>query len=137
LADLVAPFRFRARYFIGTAFSSTFSESVVNTARHITNREIRDIARNRIWLLLSYAEQEARRGNMTRCRRYFMIARRISMRTNTPLPREFIYCHHCLTPLIPGRNCRVRLRQRRVVIHCLECDSFRRHPYIEGTKERS
>lgn len=103
--------------------------------RRITNREIRDVAEERIEILLRMSEAEALGGNLERSRRYFGMARNISMRTNIRLPKGFLYCRHCLTPLVPGRNCRVRLRSRRVVTHCLACEGFRRHPYIKERRK--
>ncbi|MGD0057239.1 MAG: ribonuclease P protein component 4 [Methanomassiliicoccales archaeon] len=86
--------------------------------------------------LLSMAEEEARADRMERGRRYVQLATKIGMRTNTPMPKGFMYCRNCLLPLVPGKNCRVRLRSERVVTHCLECDAIRRTPYSREKKEK-
>jgi ribonuclease P protein subunit RPR2 len=84
--------------------------------------------------LLEMMRQEALAGNALRSKTYLEHARRLSMRTKTPLPKGYPYCRACGTPLVPGRNCRVRLRSQRVVYHCLACDAKRRIPYIEEKK---
>ncbi len=104
--------------------------------RRITNREVKDIAAERMGTLLSLAESEALAGNIPRSKRYLGIALDISRRTNEPLPPGFLYCPHCLTPLVPGRNARVRTRSMRVVTTCLVCDSKMRHPYVKERRER-
>jgi ribonuclease P protein subunit RPR2 len=88
------------------------------------------IARERMQRLLQLAEEAGSLGKMERGRKYVQLARRIGMRTNTQMPREFMYCRECLSPLLPGRNCRVRLRSNRVTITCHECGYIRRYPYI-------
>ncbi len=103
--------------------------------KRIANREAREIAAERMRILMSMAEREAMANNHERGRRYVYLAARIGMRTNAPMPKDRMYCHRCLIPLIPGRNCRVRLRSRKVVIHCLECGQIRRMPYIREKKE--
>lgn len=86
--------------------------------------------------LLTMAEEEARANRMERGKRYVELATKIGMRTNTPMPKGFMYCRSCLSPLVPGRNCRVRLRSDRVVTHCLECDAIRRTSYLREKKEK-
>jgi ribonuclease P protein subunit RPR2 len=100
--------------------------------RRISNREMKDIAEARISVLLDLAQMEGVSGNMERSKRYFQLARAISMRTNTPLPEGTLYCHSCQMLLLPGRNCRVRLRDGKLVMHCLGCDAIRRRPYHEA-----
>ncbi len=98
--------------------------------RRISNQEMRDIAEARMSVLLSLARAEGMSGDMGKSRRYFQIARAVSMRTKTPLPDGTLYCKKCMALLFPGRNCRVRLRNGKVVLHCLDCDTIRRRPYV-------
>jgi ribonuclease P protein subunit RPR2 len=105
--------------------------------RRISNREMKDIAEARISVLLNLARAEGMSGNMERSKRYFQLARAVSMRTNTALPEGTLYCHGCQMLLLPGRNCRVRLRNGKVVVHCLACDSIRRRPYVRNKGERN
>jgi len=70
-------------------------------------------------------------------KRYAHIARRISLRTRTSIPDRYKrwICPRCKSFLIPGKNCRVRLRQRRephLVITCEECGYIQRVPYGGG-----
>ena len=97
--------------------------------KRISNRDLKGIAQERMDILLDMAEHEAMRGSLERSRRYLGMALRISERTSTSMPDRFLYCRQCLTPLVPGRNCRVRLRSKRVVTRCLSCEGLQRHPY--------
>jgi len=65
--------------------------------------------------------------------RYVEIARRIAMRAQVRLPRQYrrLVCRHCKGFIVPGVNCRVRLQPRRephVVITCLRCGGHMRIP---------
>jgi ribonuclease P protein subunit RPR2 len=88
------------------------------------------IANERIQRLLNLAEEQALTGNIERGRRYLQLARRIGMKTNTRMPREFLYCRECFSPLVPGKNCTVRLRSNHITTTCKECGYIRRHPYL-------
>jgi len=98
--------------------------------KRISSREARDIARARMSRLLDLALVETREGREERSRRYVNLARSIGMRTNTPMLKERLYCRECMVALLPGHNCRVRLRSDRVVVHCLSCGAVRRAPYL-------
>lgn len=91
---------------------------------------MRDIAERRISTLLALSMREASSGNKERSKRYFRLARAIGMRTNTPLPKGTLYCRRCEALLLPGSNCRVRLRNGRITVHCLTCGEVRRRPYL-------
>lgn len=106
------------------------------TGRRVSARKARSIARERMNRLLSLAEEEALKGNIERGRRYVELARKIGMRTNTRMPKGFMFCEQCDVPLVPGRNCRVRLRSNHVSIRCFDCGYVKRHPYLEE-KRRS
>src|SRR4030042_1000 len=72
--------------------------------------------------------------------RYVDIARRIAMAARIHLPKEYRrqVCRHCKSFILPGVNCRVRVRQRRephVVITCLKCGNQMRVP-LRKTKEK-
>jgi len=104
--------------------------------KKVPNSQVRGIARKRMEVLVSLSEKEALGGNMERAKRYMTIARRISGRNKVPMPERASYCRRCSTPLIPGLNCRVRLRNQRVGTHCLVCDAVRRTPYVKEMEER-
>jgi len=70
--------------------------------------------------------------------RYGNLARKIVMRQRIKLPSEYrrLTCKHCKNFILPGVNCRVRVRQRRephIVITCLNCGEKMRIP-LKGRK---
>jgi ribonuclease P protein subunit RPR2 len=58
------------------------------------------------------------------------LARKIAMRQRVGLDREHRrkICRHCYKFLVPGVNMRVRIRNRMVVVTCLECHRQSRYP---------
>ena len=88
------------------------------------------IARNRIKKLFVLAEEKALSGNFTLANRYVNIARRISMRNLVPIQKEFKrkFCKHCYSFLLPDINCRIRLRDKKIIIYCKTCNRFTRFP---------
>ena len=73
-----------------------------------------------------------------RSHRYVEIARNISMRTRTRIPRflKRRFCNKCHHFLVYGRNCRVRTKNTKVVITCLDCGNVMRIPFVreKGTE---
>jgi ribonuclease P protein subunit RPR2 len=63
--------------------------------------------------------------------RYVELARKISMRFKVRIPKELKkrFCKHCYTYLVPGKNCRVRTHEGKVVYYCQKCKKFMRFPY--------
>ncbi|MFW5852946.1 MAG: ribonuclease P protein component 4 [Nanoarchaeota archaeon] len=70
--------------------------------------------------------------------RYVELARLISHRTNTPIPKDYkkLFCKHCHTYFRHGINVRVRLNEGKVVKYCLNCKKFSRFPIHESKKHR-
>lgn len=101
------------------------------------NRFFRRIAAERVRKLLSEAEAVFSEDKAL-ANRYVALARRIAMKLNVRLPSELRrkYCRHCQAFLMPGRNCRVRLREGKVVYLCRECRHMTRLPYVREQKER-
>jgi ribonuclease P protein subunit RPR2 len=98
----------------------------------------RDIAKERMEILLHLAMKTVRKDPKL-TRRYVELARRIGMRSQVTIPREYkrMICKNCGILLVPGFNCRVRTRPdggTRVVITCLDCGCHKRYP---TTKEKS
>lgn len=60
--------------------------------------------------------------------RYVKLARKIAMKYNIRMPREFKrkFCKHCYTYLVPSKNCRVRIHKSRVIYYCNKCKKFMR-----------
>ena len=103
--------------------------------KRISSRGASDIATRRMSLLFGLSRKALREGKPERARRYVTLARHISQRTNTPLPREETYCKKCNMPLDVGRNCRVRVKDGVIRITCLECGDVRRMPYTKESRE--
>jgi len=91
---------------------------------------IRDMALQRIERLFQLAE-EWKDSHPERSRRCVEVARAISMKYRVRIPRIYRrrFCRKCNTYFIFGKNARVRLKQRRVVVECLNCGFKRRYPY--------
>jgi ribonuclease P protein subunit RPR2 len=88
------------------------------------------IARDRVSDLFALAEREALTGRSELADRYVALARRVGMRYNVRLLREYreLYCRACSTFWVEGRTVRTRLRSGRRVRTCLRCGQERRTP---------
>lgn len=96
------------------------------------NNENKRIAMQRIYTLFRLAK-ETHRIDAFLAQRYVNIARKIAMAAKVHLPLEYKrqVCRHCKSFILPGVNCRVRIKQRReshVVITCLKCGGHMRIP---------
>ncbi|MCK4434179.1 ribonuclease P, partial [Candidatus Bathyarchaeota archaeon] len=74
--------------------------------------------------------------------RYVDIARKVGMAARVRLPREvrLQVCRHCKSFILPGVNCRVRIKQRRephMVVTCLNCGKQMRMPLKRREKLKS
>ena len=90
------------------------------------------MAKQRIQILFQQAE-EARRENPKLACRYVEVARKIAMAAKIRLPAEYRRraCRKCNALLVPGGNCRVRVKQKRephLVVTCLACGHQTRVP---------
>jgi ribonuclease P protein subunit RPR2 len=88
------------------------------------------VAQDRISDLFGLAEQEGRTPNSALPDRYVQLARRIGMRYNVRLLREYaeLYCRGCGAYWVEGRTVRTRLRGGRRTRTCLRCGRVRRMP---------
>ncbi|HEC77058.1 MAG TPA: ribonuclease P [Thermoplasmatales archaeon] len=96
------------------------------------------IAIQRIHHLFKQAEKRAFENRFELANRYVWLARKIAMRYLVRMPREYKmrYCKHCLSYLLPGKNCRIRLKKSRIVTTCFNCGKKMRHPYIKEIRMR-
>jgi len=94
-------------------------------------KEMVKIAGERIDILFNAAEEEALADRLDRSDRYVELARKIGMRYNVRVPRHYKrrFCRHCHAYLQPSKTSRVRLRGKRVIVHCDNCGRFTRLPY--------
>jgi len=101
---------------------------------------MRQIAEERVDILLKLARQTAK-SNAALSRRYVEMAQRIAMRSGVrlgPERKQFI-CKECGSALVPGLNCRVRVRAEHgthIVMTCLECGSTKRYPAVREKRLR-
>ncbi|MBI1972760.1 ribonuclease P [Candidatus Woesearchaeota archaeon] len=58
-----------------------------------------------------------------RSHRYVELARKLSMKHRVRLPSSLKrrFCHHCHRYLQSGKNCTVRIRDKKLVIRCFSC----------------
>jgi len=85
----------------------------------------KQIAKQRIQVLFQQAKK-VYRTNPQLSSRYIETARKIAMaaRIRLPITLKRQICKNCNMLLVPGDNCRVRIKQKRephVVITCLNC----------------
>ena len=99
--------------------------------RRIPQKVLNDIGRERIDRLLALATEAVREDRPERARRYVELAGRIGAKTQVPLPSDVPICHGCGIPLLPGRNCTVRLGNHMVCVTCGMCGEIRRRPYLK------
>lgn len=100
----------------------------------------RNIALLRIEKLFNLA-REVIYTDPTLAQRYVHIARKVAMAARVRLPQEYRQqvCRTCKSFILPGVNCRVRIRQEReshLVVTCLECGQRMRMP-LKKRKEKT
>ncbi|MEM2123194.1 MAG: ribonuclease P [Candidatus Bathyarchaeia archaeon] len=96
------------------------------------NTEVKELAMERFKILLNMAHSVFPK-DPERARRYVQIALNIAKKVNLrPPPREKLkICKKCLTPIIPGKTGRIRIRPEhgsKLIITCLECGNIKRIP---------
>ncbi|HUS56946.1 MAG TPA: hypothetical protein VMY17_02895 [Thermoplasmata archaeon] len=103
--------------------------------RHISRRDGRDIADDRIARLFELARLEAVSGREERARRYVSLALRVGERYKVPASRKRTYCSSCKTFFVPPRNVRVRTGSGRLSITCLACGHIQRYPLADAPRK--
>ncbi|MEM3571984.1 MAG: ribonuclease P protein component 4 [Candidatus Bathyarchaeia archaeon] len=98
-------------------------------------RKEQEIAKERMSILFRLAN-EVFHENKLLAKRYLDLAKRISMRSKVRIPKEYkiFICKSCGNLLVPGINCRVRVRNEKgtiVVMSCLDCGAIKRYPAIK------
>ncbi|MEM1634294.1 MAG: ribonuclease P protein component 4 [Candidatus Aenigmatarchaeota archaeon] len=93
---------------------------------------IKQIAKERIKILLKLAQEKVREKDYQLARRYVELARKIALRANFRLKKlKRFFCKKCNIPLIFGLTARVRLNKHHKTINvtCLLCGNVKRYPY--------
>ncbi len=90
-----------------------------------------EIAEKRIKKLFTLAEEELRKRNLNRTKRYIGLARKIGMKCQYTLPKELKrkFCKKCNMLLIPGISCEAKLNKKTIDIKCFNCNNIRRYSY--------
>ncbi|GGM78732.1 hypothetical protein GCM10007108_16140 [Thermogymnomonas acidicola] len=88
-------------------------------------RELRAIARERIWHMFDLASVE---DDPALAARYIVIMERLALRMDLTLPKEIkrSYCKVCKWPYRFGTV--LRIRRRLLIVHCGHCGDIRRIP---------
>ena len=103
--------------------------------KRISSHDASDIALRRMSILFDLSRKALEEGNTDRAKRYVILARRISQRTRTPIPKGYSFCKRCNIPLDVGKNCRVRVMGGSIKTTCLGCGDIRRMPYTKEPRE--
>lgn len=91
------------------------------------------IAKERIDLLMREADVAALSGSLDMADRYVEMARRVGMRYNVRIPREYRrrFCRGCYGYMLPGVTSRTRFNRGRLVTTCKRCGHIARMPLME------
>ena len=94
------------------------------------------IGRERIEVLFEQAESAFKKDPKL-SNRYVELARKIAMKCKIRIPKELKrrFCKHCYVYLVPGKNCRVRTHEGKVVYYCSSCKKYTRFPYVKEKKK--
>ena len=95
--------------------------------KFLSKQKQKEVAQARITTLFQQAaEVFSTRSALSH--RYVTLARKIAMKVKTRIPQEFKrrFCKHCYKYLMPSSNCRIRTRDGKLIIYCLECKKYTR-----------
>ncbi len=95
------------------------------------------IAQERIEILMQRAE-DVFSSDKKRANRYVELARKIAMRYNIRMPKKWKrrICKKCYAFLKPGVNCRIRTKDVKIIITCMECGHITRIPFQKEKKRK-
>ena len=95
-------------------------------SKRIPKKIKQEIALEKIKTLFKEASKQK---DLKLANRYVDIARKTAMKVNLTIPRELKrrFCKHCYHYLIPGKNCRVRIHENKVVYYCSDCKKYMRY----------
>ncbi len=80
--------------------------------------------------LLKKAKLAYKKGNKKLSETHSKKIKYLSMKYKIKLPKTIKrqLCKHCCSLLIPSINCRIRTKEGKLIIYCLECKKFTRIP---------
>ena len=78
--------------------------------------------------LLKKSKLAYKEGSKKASRTYSKKIRYLCMKYKLKLPKTIKrqLCKHCYTILIPSINCRIRTKQGKLIIYCLDCKKYTR-----------
>ncbi|MFW6305414.1 MAG: ribonuclease P protein component 4 [Candidatus Saliniplasma sp.] len=93
------------------------------------------IAKERIDKLFEEARKACLNDDFDLSNRYVKLALKIGMKYNVSIPSQFRRrtCKNCYSYLFPGKTCRVRINEGKLVTKCFNCKTINR--YIIDKKE--
>lgn len=94
------------------------------------SKPIKKIALERIRVLFEEAGKIYKK-DPSLADRYVAIAKKVAMKSQMSIPSYLKkrFCKKCSHYLVPGLNCRVRIRNKKLVYFCLNCKNYMRFPY--------
>ncbi|MEA3378747.1 MAG: ribonuclease P protein component 4 [Nanoarchaeota archaeon] len=103
--------------------------------RAYKKKQMQRIADERIKILFNQADSIFS-TNPSLANRYVALARKIAMKANISIPRVFKrkFCKHCYKYLKHGINCRVRIKDGKVIYYCKSCKKYMRFPISKKKK---
>ena len=109
------------------------TDAVAKRGRGRRTKEMVQVARERIDLLMAEADKAALAGRMEQADRYVELARRVGMRYNVRVPtaHKRKFCRGCYGYLLPSVTSRTRFQRGKVVTTCLRCGHVVRVPLEE------
>ncbi|HIE33680.1 MAG TPA: hypothetical protein EYP86_00890 [Candidatus Altiarchaeales archaeon] len=105
-----------------------------------TQKKLKEIARERIDILFRQSDEAAHKGELDNANRYIDIVRRIAMKNNIRIPREYKrrFCRFCYKYLLPGKTSRTRINSKegRIETECFNCGKTIYFPIHVKNKEK-
>jgi len=93
------------------------------------DNSLKQVARERVQILLENASKVFAKSPEL-AHRYVYLARKIAMKARYKMESSFKrrFCKHCYHYLSPGKNARIRTREGKLIIYCLDCKKYSRIP---------
>ncbi len=113
-----------------------FSKRKVSTYKR-NKQKIDNIAKERINQLFQEAEKNFQE-HPERSHRYAELASKIWLKYKIQLSPEIKrrLCRKCRKFMVPGKTCKVRIHQSRIIYTCTLCGNIRRFPINQKNKTR-
>ncbi|ABR56255.1 RNAse P, Rpr2/Rpp21 subunit [Methanococcus aeolicus Nankai-3] len=98
----------------------------------------KNIVLERIDILMNLADQEFKKGNKDRVKKYIQLSKKLAMKMRIPFPKKWKrrICKNCGSLLIYGTNSAIRINSKNCCVNilCFECNNIYKIPYIKEKK---